>query len=569
MKHILIYSISLFLAVNVNAQLKPLIADSKITSVTVFQNTAEITREAKINLHAGSNIISFEKLSSSISSGSVRVEGSDKYTIVSVNSAVNYMQEGSERPEVKVMKKELKRVQDEIALNQSYINVYQEQQSLLIANHVFKGENKGITVEDMLNMVEVYRNKLNELQDKIYDCEIKAKRMNTELSKIQQQVNEIETKYNRYTSNVQINLSAASAQNNVPVKITYLVNNASWSANYDAKAKDLTSPLELVLKATVVQTSGEDWNNVKLTLSTGNPNKNKSKPELAMWSLYAYDEVVYKSNRKGKANSAMRTEAYGENDIADYEQNVPGVVAEEKVMLEEVVVTKSEVKKMSSKEYASTSSNSYTQIIETGVNAEYVIDIPYTILSDGKENSVEIKKYEIPATYAYYAIPKLDKDAFLVSYITGWEKFNLIPGYVNVYINDTYNGRSWFDSQSVEDTLELSMGRDHSIIINRKKTKDVSGNAVIGGSRKSNQGYEISIRNSRKTPVKLFLYDQFPLSQFKEIEITQGETSGAKVDKENGKLEWEMDIQAGEDKKVLFNYSVKYPKEKTISNLGG
>jgi uncharacterized protein (TIGR02231 family) len=433
------------------AQKKEIIADSRISGVTVFLNTAEITREAKINLTPGTNLITFEKLSQQIIAGSIRVEGSDAYTIVSVNSSVNYLQEGTERPEVKAMKKELNRVQDEIKLNQTYLNVYNEQQSLLIANHIYKGENKGITVEDMLSMMEIYKVKLSELQKKMYDCEIKAKRMNLELGKIQKQVSELETKFNRYTTTVFVNLSAAKNTTS-NVKITYLVNNASWTANYDAKAKSVDSPLELMLKATVIQATGEDWNNVKMKLSTGNPNKNKSKPDLAMWSLYAYDEVVYKNSKKGKGNSAMRTETlYDEK-----EANIPAgynKLEEVSIQVESSEKTKLENKKLSDYNYTTTAANTYTTIIETGVNAEYNIDIPYTILSDGKEHTVEIKKYDIPASYAYYAVPKLDKDAFLVASITGWEKYNFIPGYVNVYINDTYTGRSWFDSKSVEDTL--------------------------------------------------------------------------------------------------------------------
>jgi hypothetical protein len=552
------------------AQKKEIIADSKISEVTVFLNNAQITREAKINLTAGTNLISFEKLSQQIIPGSIQVEGSDAYTIVSVNSSVNYLQEGFERSDVKAMKKELNRVQDEIKLNQTYLNVYNEQQNLLMANHVFKGENKGITVEDMLSMMEIYKVKLSELQDKMYDCEIKAKRMNIEYGRIQNQINELVTKFNRYTTTVSVNLSA-SKNTTSNVKITYLVNNASWVANYDAKAKNVDSPLELVLKATVTQTTGEDWNNVKLKLSTGNPNKNKTKPDLAMWSLYAYDEVVQKSNRKGRGNAAMKTETvYDEKNAENYEYD--------KVQLDAVEITTQSsgsftapINNMKSFSYNWTANTSYnyTTIIETGVNAEYDIDIPYTILCDGKENTVEIKKYDIPASYAYYAIPKLDKDAFLVASISGWEKYNFIPGYVNVYINDTYTGRSYFDSQSVEDTLDLSMGRDNSVIITRKKTKDFSGNAIIGGSRKSNMGFEISIRNSRKTAVKLNIYDQFPLSTLKEIEITTGETSGAKHNKETGKLDWEMEVPAGESKVLKFNYSVKYPKDKIITNLGG
>lgn len=549
------------------AQKKEIIADSKISEVTVFLSNAQITREAKINLTTGSNLITFEKLSQQVVPGSIRVEGSSDYTIVSVNSSLNYLQEGSERPEVKVMRKELNRVQDEIRLNQTYLSVYQEQQNLLIANHIFKGENKGITVEDMLSMMEIYRVKLTELQDKMYECELKAKRMNIELQKLQKQVSDLETKFNRYTTTVFVNLSASkNVMSNV--KITYLVNNASWTANYDAKAKNTDSPLELVLKATVIQTTGEDWNIVKLKLSTGNPNKNKTKPELAMWNLYAYDEVVYKTERKVKnREEEMRTEAMYDTE--------PNVYPEAEKKLEEVTITNYDYLTapvntgVVNSTYYNVAAYDITTIVETGVNAEYEIEIPYTILSDGKENAVEIEKYDIPANYTYYAVPKLDKDAFLVASITGWEKYNFIPGYVNVYINDTYTGRSYFDSQSVEDTLDLSMGRDNSVIISRKKTKDMSGNAIIGGSRKSNMGFEISIRNARKNAIQLNVYDQFPLSTQKEIEITTGETSGAKHEKETGKLEWKLEVPAGESKSLKFNYSVKYPKDKTITNLGG
>ncbi len=561
-----------------NAQQKEQIAESKIAGVTVFLNSAQITREAKITLNPGTNIILFEKLSQFIIPGSLQVEGDDAFTIVSVNSSVNFLQEGSERPEVKVMKKELNRVGDEIKINQANQRAYEQQQHLLIANHVFKGENKGITVEDMLGMVEMYRTSMWKVQENIYDCEIKTKRMNAEYTKIQQQIYELETKFNRYTSTVYVNLSA-STKSTTNVKITYLVNNASWSANYDAKATDLSTPLQLTFKATVKQTTGEDWNNVKLKLSTGNPNKNKTKPELAMWYLYSYDEYVYKAQKKGKKNADMQTEVYGQlNKEQDYLEDVKAEESEKTLSSSQVMVYSSRregevsyngASDGSAVTFTNTTAATYTTMIETGVNAEYDIDIPYTILSDGKENSVEIKKYEMPVDYSYYAVPKMEKDAFLVADITGWEKYNFIPGYVSVYINDTYTGRSYFDTQSVEDTLQLSMGRDQSVIVQRKKVKDMTGTGIIGGNKKLNMGYEITVRNTRKTPIKLCLMDQFPLSTIKEIEVTPLEFTGADYNKENGQLEWKMDVPAGESKTVKFNYSVKYPKDKVISNLGG
>lgn len=552
MKNLLIASIVLFFGIKVNGQKKEIIADSKISHVTVFVNNAEVTRKATVNLTSGSNMVVFERLPQGIVSGSIQVEGSDNFTIVSVNSSVDYLNEGSDRPEVKVMKKELNRVNDEIKLNNAKLKVYDEQLQLLIANHVFKAENKGLTVEDMLTMTELYRKKLWQIQEKKYDAEIKGKRMNEEYTRISKQVNVLENKFNRYTTKVILNLSA-SANVNAPVQISYIVQGAGWEANYDAKAKDLTSPLEITFKAGVHQTTGEDWKDVKLKLSTGNPLKSKTKPELNKWQLYAYDENDYKKKSKQRVNKAydMKTEAYGEKEYNSPELDAVVVTSADKVTL------------------SSNTAASYTVQVETGLTAEYEISLPYSIYSDGKNHTVEIKKENLTADYSYYAVPKLEKEAFLVANITDWGKYNFIPGYMNVFINDTYTGRSYFDAQSVEDTLTLSMGRDQSIIVQRKKQYEMCKTTVIGGNKKHNSVYDITIKNTRKSAIKIVVFDQVPVSPYKEVEVSVDEISNAKYDKEKGELEWNLEVAPGDNKKLNLNYSIKYPKDKFISNLEG
>lgn len=553
MKNLLIAGIVLFFGLKVYGQKKEIVADSKISHVTVFVNNAEVTRKAKVNLTSGSNLVVFERLPQGIVVGSIQVEGSNDFTIVSVNSSVDYLKEGSDRPEVKVMKKELNRVNDEIKLNNAQLKVYDEQLQLLIANHVFKADNKGITVEDMLTMTELYRKKLWQIQEKKYDAEIKGKKMNEEYQRIYKQVGILENKFNRYTTKVILNLSA-SANVNAPVQISYIVQGAGWEANYDAKAKDLTSPLEITFKASVHQTTGEDWKDVKLKLSTGNPLKSKTKPELNKWQLYAYDEQDYKKKGKQKSMSKaydMKTEAYGERESSEE-------------TIDAVVITNSEKITLSS----NTAAN-YTVQIETGLTAEYDISLPYSIYSDGKNHTVEIKKENLKADYSYYAVPKLEKEAFLVANITDWGKYNFIPGYMNVFINDTYTGRSYFDTQSVEDTLTLSMGRDQSIVVQRKKQYEMCKTTVIGGNKKHNSVYDITVKNTRAATVKIVVYDQVPVSPYKEVEVSVEQISGAKYDKEKGELEWDLEIAPGDSKKINLNYSIKYPKDKFISNLEG
>src|SRR6185503_15954862 len=73
------------------------------------------------------------------------------------------------------------------------------------------------------------------------------------------------------------------------------------------------------------------------------------------------------------------------------------------------------------------------------------IETPYTILSNGKFFTVEIKRESVPATYIYYAVPKSDLNVYLTAQITNWEDYNLLDGQTNIYLEGTYMGTSLFD----------------------------------------------------------------------------------------------------------------------------
>ena len=111
------------------------------------------------------------------------------------------------------------------------------------------------------------------------------------------------------------------------------------------------------------------------------------------------------------------------------------------------------------------------------------------------------------------------------------------------------------------------MGRDNSIIITRKKIKDFNKTTTLGSNKKSQRGYEISIRNNKNDAITLTLLDQLPLSKTKDIEISLYEDGGANHNEITGELKWSLNINPGETNKISYKYSVKYPKNKTISNL--
>jgi uncharacterized protein (TIGR02231 family) len=211
----------------------------------------------------------------------------------------------------------------------------------------------------------------------------------------------------------------------------------------------------------------------------------------------------------------------------------------------------------------------FTQVAEnTGTNSTFDISIPYTILSNGKENFVEIQQYSIAANYTYLSIPKVDKDAFLLARLQGWDKSELLPGAANVYFENNYVGQTYFDTRIVDDTLSVGLGRDNNIVVKRKQVNEFKEKTSISGNtKKVSRMYEIEVRNTRKSAIEIELEDQIPLTNNEQLEVEVLETGNAEYNKETGKLTWKLKLNPGESKSLRFGYAVKHPKKMIVNGL--
>jgi len=210
---------------------------------------------------------------------------------------------------------------------------------------------------------------------------------------------------------------------------------------------------------------------------------------------------------------------------------------------------------------------SYLQQNENQLSATFEIDLPYDIATNGRPHSVSLKEYSLPAQYKYYAVPRLEKDAFLIAEIADYEQLNLMPGEANIIFENRYVGKSFIDPNSTSDTLNLSMGRDKKIVIKREQLVDKTGTRMIGNNKKQTFTYEISIRNGKNDPINLLLKDQYPIATDKNMEVELLQSDGAEINEETGVLSWTLKMAPGETKKIRISYSVKYPKDKVMGNL--
>jgi uncharacterized protein (TIGR02231 family) len=180
---------------------------------------------------------------------------------------------------------------------------------------------------------------------------------------------------------------------------------------------------------------------------------------------------------------------------------------------------------------------------------------------------VALKEIKIPATFKYFAAPRVEKEAFLLAEITDYSKYNLLNGEANIIFEGMYVGKTAINPSQTSDTLNLSMGRDKKISIKREKVVDKSGTKFLSSKKEQTFTFDITVRNNKKESAQLMLKDQYPLSSDKEIEIELLESDDAKVNSETGILTWDLDLKPNETKKIRISYKVKYPKDKMIENL--
>jgi uncharacterized protein (TIGR02231 family) len=196
---------------------------------------------------------------------------------------------------------------------------------------------------------------------------------------------------------------------------------------------------------------------------------------------------------------------------------------------------------------------------------QFDIELPYTIASDNRFYNVDVKTLQIPTTYTYYVVPKLDKDAFLFGEITDWEQYNLLAGESNVFFENTYVGKTVLNTDELGDTLRISLGRDKNIGVERTKMRDFSKRNFLGDRKSDSRAYEIKIRNKKKTPINLIVEDQIPLTTDKSIEI-ESEAKNAAIDAATGKVIWRINaLKPSGEQKMQVQYTVRYPKNVVLN----
>jgi len=536
-------------------------ANATLQSATVyFGYGAELTHQAKARIKAETRQIIISVLATTVDANSIQISLPESVALLSQRYELYTPQVPVIiNPKVKIytdsinrLYKEISRVNNEIDIE----TVTMEKTGHLIEAVIENNGNKTTTSDEVLKLVNAYNSKIEKAKTNIFRMGNEKNEFNEQIIVFQIKINELnQSKSQPQKSIGRLILQVKCKQiEEIPIEISYFTNNAGFTPIYDVRVNSKTNEIKLVYKAGIFQNTGLDWEQTKLTLSTANPNWSGTTPILNPWYLQIFAPQIYQLQQDAAKNNIPMN-------------SIPGV---EKNLSEIIVSGENGYNKKVASDWKNVNPStlqSYTTLNENQLNTTFEIDLPYDIKSDGEIQSVTIKEEKIAATLKNYAVPKMNHDAFLLAEISDWENLNLLPGIANIIMDDTYLGRTSIDPNISADTMNLSLGKDKRVIINRTRVKEFTTTKRSGNSIIQTFTYEIAVKNNKSTNVDLILKDQYPISQVKEVEVKFEKNEDAVINEELGILTWNLSLKSGESKKVRFTYTVKYPSDKKVANL--
>lgn len=298
MKKIVTLLISLTLVSFFSLGIDTLKVNSQIEDVTVFFQGAQITRQAKINVIKGKYLIVINKLPLEINPQSIQVDNNQKGKILSVKHEFTYPNEKSKT--IREYENKIEAQENRYKTISNELNVFDIEERILLENSNFNSKDKGATIAEIKEAAAFYREKLNEIRREKLNRAIEKDEIKQNIKDLYLELNASVWEDNKAYSKISILLDCKTAVK-TDFKISYFVPSAGWDPLYDFRIESIQAPLSLVYNSNIYQSTGEDWKNVNIMLSTNAPSIVNDKPELEPWFINRANPVAAKVASDGQS----------------------------------------------------------------------------------------------------------------------------------------------------------------------------------------------------------------------------------------------------------------------------
>lgn len=542
-------SVTLFLPQTTYADLQ---ANSNISAVTIYPDSARITRMVTLDLAAGETKVILPGLPLQMDATSLRVSGSST-TPVSLGSVQLAEQLSSEAVQAKEhqLEEEIRRWQEkrqEVADSKTRA----EQQLAFIRATGMQQPNKdtpaqGTTALPLTQWQQAWQTletATAEAQTKVRTADKTLQEFDRGLAQLQAQLEQIAT---GETSNRTASLYVKAAQaSSLTLSLSYQIPAAHWSPVYEAELDSSTGKLQFKTQAAIQQNTGEDWSNVKVNLSTLRPTASANLPELNSWVISLYEQPVVSE----AAADTLRMTAANEAMPAPQAAPMPTTLAKERPamkMLEE-----------------------NSALVNSRYNVEYQVPGALTLTSGSDTRRVTLESQTLDAKLQLSSAPRLDPRAILTTEAAYQGQAPLIPGTVALYRDGNFIGNSQLAELKTGELMKLAFGEDDRVKIRFQPIPEKTTQPGLLSSRKRlDYSYQVIIQNEHTEARSVKLYDMLPVPNNSDISVTPtGDIPSAKdVDNKKGVNTWVRELAAGAKVELNYGYSISYPQDQSLSGL--
>lgn len=528
---------------------------SHVDAVTVYPSGAEVTRVTETRLLAGETNLILEDLPGELDAQSIRVEGAGGagLEIGSVDSKLVYLSTTAQDAERKSLEKEIEALGDERrALDQTLSDAdYQKRLLLSLADKqlVPSADEKSKAVDAMQlgSLLDLVSAKLNLISKVIHEAQIHQRDIDKQVGELHNKLAGIAP---AQVARMQLTVHlTAPAETNGTFKVKYRVGNAGWAPFYDARLttpeKNQKSRIELVRRAEVMQSTGESWENVALTLSTARPLGATSAPDMWEEEIQIYEPLADKMKKEsdGLARNALRLNAPA----------ATGMAAQDAASPDEL---KSALQKQAIVEMA-------------GFQALYGIQGRVSVDNSGTSKKVRIATDDYDTTLNALVVPKLDASAYLTAAFTIKGEAPMLPGTVNLYRDGVFMGQGALPLLSPDEEAKLGFGADDLIKVKRAEVKRQKGEeGIISTSNVEERAWDIVVKNLHAATIPVTVIDQLPFSANEKITIEpmaqMTPPTEKDLNKRRGVMAWRFDLESKAENTIKFGYKVAWPQNMQV-----
>jgi len=524
-----------------------------IEAVTVYPDRARITRSGAAPMKKGSHQVEIKELPLNLDSASVRAaaRGTARARLLGVDVRRDFYVE-TPAEQVRDIERQIEKLGDEMSGLDSQVALLTEERASLGA---LVGQTKAFahglafgktSADAQMAVFDSLRSRIEGINVALIDLQVQKRDLTRRLDKLNRDLRQVQgaRKRERYSVVVEIEVLEAG---DLTVDLTYVVSGAGWQPLYDIRLleEEEARVLEVGYLAQVTQRTGEDWEDVSLSLSTARPALADTLPELDPWYVGPVRPRAPAVHRRAMMKAAApQPAALAEDMVAGF----AAPAEEERAEGEAEIVT--------------------AAVDSSGAAVSYQVPGQVSVPADGAPHKVAVARFELAPELDYVTAPKLVEAAYRRAQVKNDSPYTLLPGQVNLFAGDEFIGSTELELIAAQGEIELYLGPDDRVKVERKLKRREVDKKLIGDRRRLRYGYEITIKNLLAAEAAVTIHDQIPVPRHEDIKVKleSAEPKPTEQSKLN-LLDWELVLAAGEEAVVRFGFTVEHPRGMMLVGL--